>query len=203
MEHETARTTLAAERYILGEMTAVERDDYEQHYFDCAECANDVQMTALFVDNGRAALREKATNVKSLSAWRNRLGVAAAAAAVAVGGWFVVLAPRLTPAASMIAAVDSATNSGGVQLAPVNSRAGETTTYDVDAPSTLQVPVDAEAEFAATLTNAKGDEVGTTKKEVRDGYLTLKVGELPAGRYKLVISRTDGNSSADYQLEVH
>ncbi|HEX8152742.1 MAG TPA: hypothetical protein VF698_06430 [Thermoanaerobaculia bacterium] len=183
-------------------MTAVEREDYEEHFFDCAECANDVQTTALFVDNGRAALREKATNVVSLSAWRNRLGVAAAAAAVAVAGWFVVLAPRLAPAASMIVAVDSATNSGGVQLALFNSRDGQTT-YDVEAPLTLHVPVDAEAEFAATLINAKGDEVGKTKEQVRDGYLSLKVGELPAGRYKLVISRTDGNSAADYQLEVH
>ncbi|HEY7291962.1 MAG TPA: zf-HC2 domain-containing protein [Vicinamibacterales bacterium] len=42
MEHQEAVRTLASERYLLGEMTEAERDSFEEHYFSCAECADDV-----------------------------------------------------------------------------------------------------------------------------------------------------------------
>lgn len=35
-------STLATERYLLGEMTDTERDSFEEHFFSCAECAEDV-----------------------------------------------------------------------------------------------------------------------------------------------------------------
>jgi hypothetical protein len=36
-------STLAAERYLLDEMTEQERQDFESHYFVCPECADDVR----------------------------------------------------------------------------------------------------------------------------------------------------------------
>ena len=39
MEHEQATATLAAERYILNELTAAEREAFEEHYFVCERCA--------------------------------------------------------------------------------------------------------------------------------------------------------------------
>jgi hypothetical protein len=39
----------AAERYVLGEMTEDLRERFEEHYFDCAECALDVRAAAAFV----------------------------------------------------------------------------------------------------------------------------------------------------------
>jgi anti-sigma factor RsiW len=43
MTHEQAVRTFAAERYLLGEMSELEQQDFEAHYFDCAECADDVR----------------------------------------------------------------------------------------------------------------------------------------------------------------
>jgi anti-sigma factor RsiW len=51
MDHREAIRLQAAERYVLGELTKDLRDEYEEHYFDCAECAADVKATAAFVDN--------------------------------------------------------------------------------------------------------------------------------------------------------
>src|SRR5258708_7394502 len=42
-EHRAAVESMAAERYILGEMEPAERDAFEEHFFDCAECSSDVR----------------------------------------------------------------------------------------------------------------------------------------------------------------
>jgi anti-sigma factor RsiW len=42
MEHHRAQASRASERYLLGEMSEAERFEFEAHYFDCAECAEDV-----------------------------------------------------------------------------------------------------------------------------------------------------------------
>lgn len=57
MTHEEALETLASERYLLGEMSELERHLFEEHYFSCAECAADVREGALMGDAAaRAAL---------------------------------------------------------------------------------------------------------------------------------------------------
>src|SRR6185436_9398925 len=44
MTHQQALDGLASERYLLDEMTEVERFDFEAHYFDCMDCAEDVRL---------------------------------------------------------------------------------------------------------------------------------------------------------------
>ena len=43
MEHHQAAAILASERYILEELTAAEREAFEEHYFTCAICAQEVK----------------------------------------------------------------------------------------------------------------------------------------------------------------
>jgi len=57
MEHNLAVETQAVERYLLGEMPPKEREDFEEHYFTCAECAQDVRAAARFRANARELLR--------------------------------------------------------------------------------------------------------------------------------------------------
>jgi len=45
-----------AERYVLGEMADVERDEYEAHFFSCEACADDVRAAAAFLANARSQL---------------------------------------------------------------------------------------------------------------------------------------------------
>lgn len=42
MQHVQALATKASERYLLGEMNEPERFEFEAHYFDCVDCAEDV-----------------------------------------------------------------------------------------------------------------------------------------------------------------
>jgi hypothetical protein len=57
MDHSEAVRLKTAERYILGELTPTQRDAFEEHFFGCIECADDVKFAAMFADNAREALR--------------------------------------------------------------------------------------------------------------------------------------------------
>jgi hypothetical protein len=48
----------AVERYLLNDLSAAERDAFEQHYFECPSCAQDVRLAFGFADSARAVLRE-------------------------------------------------------------------------------------------------------------------------------------------------
>lgn len=53
-DHEFPDREHAAERYLLGEMSDADREQYEAHVFSCAECADDVRTTAALLDDLRA-----------------------------------------------------------------------------------------------------------------------------------------------------
>lgn len=56
MDHSRAVRSNANERYLLGEMTVEEREDYEAHFFDCTECAAQVKAGAIFIENARSVM---------------------------------------------------------------------------------------------------------------------------------------------------
>jgi hypothetical protein len=65
MNHQQATETMATERYLLDELTPEARDAFEEHFFDCQECATDLRAGAGFVD---AAKRELGASPKAMAA---------------------------------------------------------------------------------------------------------------------------------------
>jgi hypothetical protein len=59
MDHNQAVQLQAAVKYVLGELSQVQREEYEEHYFDCAECAIDIKALATFTDTTREVLRRE------------------------------------------------------------------------------------------------------------------------------------------------
>src|SRR3979490_2757155 len=59
MDHDEAIQLQAAVKYVLGELSPVQREEYEEHYFDCAECAIDIKALATFADTTREVLRQE------------------------------------------------------------------------------------------------------------------------------------------------
>jgi len=59
MDHETAVGAGAAERYFLGDLTGEDRDSFEEHYFTCPECAEDLLALTVFAANAKAVFRAK------------------------------------------------------------------------------------------------------------------------------------------------
>jgi len=57
MNHSEALQTFAAEKYLLNELSGPERDQFEEHFFECQECAMDVRTAAAFIAQARTELR--------------------------------------------------------------------------------------------------------------------------------------------------
>jgi Putative zinc-finger len=55
MDHSEATNVMAAERYLLDELTPELRESFEEHAFDCPECSLDLRCGTAFID---AAKRE-------------------------------------------------------------------------------------------------------------------------------------------------
>jgi hypothetical protein len=58
MEHERAIQNLAVECYLLGEMSPGERESFEEHYFECGICADDVRAAAQFIEDAKEILED-------------------------------------------------------------------------------------------------------------------------------------------------
>jgi len=54
---------MASERYLLDELTPGEREAFEEHFFDCPDCALDLRAGAAFVDEAKAQLPEIVANL--------------------------------------------------------------------------------------------------------------------------------------------
>ncbi len=61
MNHNEAKEQMAVERYLLDELTPELREAFEEHYFDCPECALDLRIGAALVDEAKALPRETAS----------------------------------------------------------------------------------------------------------------------------------------------
>lgn len=83
MDHSESIRLMAAEKYLLGELTPELREQFEEHFFDCQECALDVRAGAALVAHSKVVLSES-------------VAVSPVSVRVPVGaklGWFAWLRP--------------------------------------------------------------------------------------------------------------
>jgi hypothetical protein len=59
MDHDLVVGQKMTERYLLGELDPEARQEFEEHFFDCPDCAVDVRAGALFVEQSKFVLAEK------------------------------------------------------------------------------------------------------------------------------------------------
>jgi Putative zinc-finger len=58
MDHQEALRCEAVEKYLLGELALQERDEFEEHFFDCPHCAAELKTTAAFLDEVKREFRQ-------------------------------------------------------------------------------------------------------------------------------------------------
>jgi hypothetical protein len=103
MDHNEAVKQMAVERYLLKELTPDERDAFEEHLFDCPECAVDLRAGAAFVQEAKAQLPTLTASLPAapsagirkpskdwrrwFSWWRSAMAVPAFAALLLVVGY--------------------------------------------------------------------------------------------------------------------
>jgi hypothetical protein len=206
MEHSDAIRLRAAEKYVLGELSTQLRDEYEEHYFACHECAIELKATVAFVDGSRTALctenlvaSRKPEAVPSIGGWfgwlRPAFAVPVFAALLLVLGYQnLVTIPHLKSASiASIAGFDGDL----VSLIGANSRSESAKRIRVHGtkPAILELDVPSTGEFTnyvCQLQDEKGQSVyedrisaDVAKKTV---HLIVPGGRLQSQKYSLVIS---------------
>lgn len=85
MDHDVVVRQQMTERYLLNELDPDARDEFEEHFFDCPDCALDVRAGALFVEQSKTVLAEDSHRPPVL--------VPETAAPSSPSGWFAWLRP--------------------------------------------------------------------------------------------------------------
>lgn len=60
MDHADAVRMNATERYLLNELDTTQLEQFEEHMFECQECALDVQTASVFLDESKKVLAQPA-----------------------------------------------------------------------------------------------------------------------------------------------
>lgn len=63
MDHTAVVRERMTERYLLNELGSEVRDEFEEHYFDCPECALDVRAGSQFVEHSEVVLQESSSPI--------------------------------------------------------------------------------------------------------------------------------------------
>ena len=97
MDHTAVVRDKMTERYLLNELESEMRDEFEEHYFDCPECALDVRAAHQFVQESKVVLAEEPEPVLVRAASRPK---------PARQGWLAWLRPAFAaPALALLLAV--------------------------------------------------------------------------------------------------
>ena len=75
MNHEQAIQEMATERYLLEELTPELRDAFEEHMFECQECALDVRAGNVFMSEAKAQLPHMAEESAAQAATRESVRI--------------------------------------------------------------------------------------------------------------------------------
>jgi hypothetical protein len=65
MDHDVVVGQKMTERYLLNELDPEVRDEFEEHFFDCAVCALDLRAGAMFLEQTKIVLAEKPIEVST------------------------------------------------------------------------------------------------------------------------------------------
>jgi hypothetical protein len=202
MTHAQAVATHAAERYLLDEMPELERYTFEEHYFDCAECAESVRTGALMREGVAAGLMPAGAAAPVMPAasgtsagWRAGLPWAVAALlALTVGYQSLWVVPGLRDqgvGTQALAPVTLRAATRGAEVAIARPSAGVITfALDVNG-------VPADTRLAYDLRTADGSSVasGTAAAPSPGTPLLLLVpgsAVRAAGSYVLTVRASDG-----------
>lgn len=193
MDHTDATATQATERYLLGELNAEEAGAFEEHYFDCRLCADDVRAGMAFFEGGRRLVREEreqerpvapVTQLGEHPRWRR--WIPAAAAAMFAYLTMVPLLMRTAPAVPKMAlglAAEAGDEVRGTADGGVVVTSGEPVLFNV--PATADFP-----SYEVRLVDAAGKVLLTktySKDETLERQPYLAISGVQPGVYQLVI----------------
>lgn len=211
MDHLDAVRLQAAEKYVLGELSPELREQFEEHYSDCSECAKDLKALTTFVTASRIVFGEKGlpSPIPSREAlpqrtgWFNWLRPAIAAPAIAALAAIIVFQNTVTiPSVKKHVALQGAVEvyestyrlqgaTRGGNMTKVTVRPGESFALDFDF-----TPAQVFSLYRGNLVDSSGHSVMTFgltgEQSNKELHLFVPAGMVRAGNYELVVAGDAG-----------
>ena len=200
MNHSEAIEQMAAERYLLDELTEDAREQFEEHLFDCQECAVDLRAGSMFVSEAKVqlpwipdqAIADGSAPKKKASSWMFWMRPAFAMPAFAALLGVIVFQNAVTfpslrnaanePRAAELTRLRPATRGTTHQTLMVDRAHGASVLVDLP----LETGGAAAVSEAIELKDAQGKSIWTT---------TMHAGATPAGA-------TQGNGDEETSLTI-
>jgi hypothetical protein len=211
MDHDRAVETQAIERYLLGEMPEPERGEFEEHYFSCMVCAEEIRTASRFRDAARQVAREPRPVAvpKPRWEWWKFPSLVPVAASAALFGTVIYLAGFEIPAlrsqlnsGQSIAAISLRETTRGAQGVPVIPPGRGFFTVYFDLP-----PGSSAASYRCTVTDAAGNTVDVISAAApRSGEpmnLLLNRSRMSAGVYTITVQPSDAANSNSVLSRFH
>ena len=203
MDHQEAIRLAVVERYLLDELPPPQRDEFEEHFFECQLCAKDLRVTAEFLDLARKELKRgtiegfapRTVKPSWLELfWRPAVVAPAFGLLLAVIAYQnMVVYPRFS---GQIAQLSRPHIASAVSLIGGNSRGGAlpAASASLSQPVLLSVDIPAAEQFpsyACVLVDSAGAVVWrlpVSQEQARDTVsIAVPAGNLHAGDYTLVV----------------
>jgi len=209
MDHEEAVRLMATEKYLLGDLALEKKEEFEEHFFGCPDCANDVRAGAAFVEHSKSVLSAGVpqaapagqTQQKGWLAWlRPAFAVPVMAVLLLVVGYQSLIVvpglkvagnrPQVLPAVSLIS---SATRGGSIPTLRI--REGEAFLLFVDVPANARF-----ASYSGDLYSPGGEREWSVAISAEAAHDTLPI-RVPAGlktpgHYRLSVRGIAGDGSS-------
>jgi hypothetical protein len=216
MDHQEAVRRGAVEKYLLGEMSPEEREEFEEHFFGCTECAAELKATAAFLDGAKRVFERDPVakpaapapvRNKSRFSWVWRPAVLAPAFSfllLLIAYQNIIVLPRLD---AKLAVTHKPEVLSSLSLIGANSRGGTLPTIRV-APQQplllmLDVPSISVADVTCVLLSPSGDVVARVPVRAEAAKDTIGL-RIPAaawlsGDYTLIVQDGSPADHADRQ----
>jgi hypothetical protein len=213
MDHRQATELTAVEKYLLEELTPEVRDEFEEHFFDCQECATDLRATAAFMDAAKKEFKANPVPKPSGDAkkksflapfWPSALVWSALAASLLVIAYQnMVVYPRFR---TEIAELKAPEILPAISLVGGNSRGGQTPSIATGASQpfllSLDIPTqDRFSSYTCLLYSPSGTLVWRVEVSVQAArdMVSIRVpsAERLPGEYTLTVQGNLNGTSAD------
>ena len=212
MDHQEAVAGKAVERYLLNELSSSEKEQFEDHYFDCTKCASALQKQEIFLANAKVILAEPLAQPESrwhrLKSWFRFPVLVPTMAALLIGylglfqsGLFQTAAPTMEMAFAVHPQVRGEVNR--LTIKPGTSAVKMSMDLLPGEPGKKN-PWE---KFTWELRNAKQQVAsGSGEAQNEASAFTLPaipVGKLEPGAYKLVLRSSNGSpeESSEFVIE--
>jgi len=218
MDHSDAVRLKATERYLLNELDPDQLDQFEEHLFDCPDCALDVRSAAMFLEQSKNVLAHAADPVavktpnpvrKGWFSWlRPAFAVPAMALLVLVVGYQnLVQLPAMKSASALPQVMPSAfitiaTRGANVPVIAVKKK-GQDFSLIIDLP-----PEDGFSSYIADLYNPAGKiewSLAVPAEAVANDTLSVRVPgtQRQAGVYILAVRGVPRDGSSPSEIGRH